>query len=319
MNVASFARCLLVAVLALGAPGAHLPADAPAGPLEQRLLRVGIPRVAFGNLNENDATAAFTAFLRSAGRKFGCDLRPEVSVYDTLSQLERAIRAGHIHMVVISPWQLVSARLDDALDIEFVPVVNGDTTNRVLLLAHRDSGATDLAALRGKSVVLLRNSSSTLSLPWLETLCLAAGLGFPQHFFSQIETIGKPNAAILPVFFGRAGACLVDERSFELACELNPQLRADLVIVERSEPVLIGVIGVNRIGWQAPRHRDDVLASLAELHLDPAGQQILTLFRIDRLAPFDPARLQSVAALAALHARLVERLARSGDHPAAHP
>ena len=37
--------------------------------------------------------------------------------------------------------------------------------------------------------------------------------------------------------------------------------------------------------------------SLLALHEEPRGKQILTLFRVDRIIPFDASRLESVMAL----------------------
>ncbi len=286
-------------------------ASTPTAPLRESALRVGLPRVAFGNLNENDATAAYRAFLRSMGRQHGYALEPEVSVYDTVPQLDRAIRSGRLHMIVTNSWMLLTGGLQDAVDVVFVPLTNRDPLKRVLLLVHRDSGATRLADLHGKSALILLNANATLGRPWLETSTLAAGLGYPNELFDRLDTVAKPNAAILPVFFRRSDACIVDDASFAVACELNPQLRRDLVVLAQSEPMLEGLICLNRIGWDSTDQREALLASLPQTHADPAGRQILTLFRIEKLVPFESRQLDSVAALAAHHAQLVALLAQN--------
>jgi len=42
---------------------------------------------------------------------------------------------------------------------------------------------------------------------------------------------------------------------------------------------------MNKTGWMSAQHREDTRLGLAELHKSPAGQQILTLFRIKGMAP----------------------------------
>lgn len=312
MNVSRIVLHALVAAVFSAAP-------ATAAPLRESALRVGLPRVAFGNLNENDATAAYRAFLRSMGRQHGYALEPEVSIYDTVPQLERAIRSGRLHMIVMNSWMLLTGGLQDAVDVVFVPLANRDAMKRVLLIVHRDSGATRLADLRDKSILVLLNANATLGRPWLETSTLAEGLGYPAELFERIDTVAKPNAAILPVFFRRADACVVDEATLAVASELNPQLRRDLVVLAQSEPMLEGLICLNRIGWDSPDQREALLASLPQTHADPAGRQILTLFRIEKLVPFEPHQLESVTALAARHARLVARFAQAAPSDALPP
>ncbi|HVU34369.1 MAG TPA: PhnD/SsuA/transferrin family substrate-binding protein [Opitutaceae bacterium] len=277
----------------------------PVPPLPESVLRLGIPRQAFADLNENDASAAYRAFVISLGRRRGYDVRPDVLIFDAIPQLETAVRDGRVNVAILGTWQLLESRLRNCTDVAFVPAAGHVVARRVVLLVRRDSGLRALRDLRGKSVLVLVDTHTTLGRPWFETRCLAEGLGRPDAYVHKVDAVGRPNAAILPVFFGRADACIVDDQTFSTACELNPQLARDLIVIEQSEPMVDSVLCLNRTGWVSRQRRDDLCQSILELHAEPSGRQILMLFRFDRLVPIEPGMLDSVMALHARYARLV--------------
>jgi hypothetical protein len=119
-----------------------------------------------------------------------------------------------------------------------------------------------------------------------------------------MESVGKPSAAVLPVFFGKKQACVVDESGFDVMTELNPQVGKGLQTVAVSEPLVDGVLCLNSSGWSSETYKQDVIKALGELHLEPAGQQILTLFKTDQLIPFQEKYLETARNLWARHERL---------------
>ena len=62
-----------------------------------------------------------------------------------------------------------------------------------------------------------------------------------------------------------------------------------------------------------PEDRADTIHSLSELHLDPAGRQICTLFKIDRMVPFEDSQLDTLRKLRATYELL------QGAAPSLHP
>jgi phosphonate transport system substrate-binding protein len=274
-------------------------------PLRTCPLVVGMPRQAFTNLNEADAEAAYRAFMIAAGRKRGYDLKPELTVFDTVAELAAAVRDGSVNVATMTSWQLLDTDLDNTVDLAFVPMSAGHATRRLVLLVREDSGAKSIADLSGRSVLVLRDAKVNLASIWLDTIAFEAGVGSAESFFGSIEVVSRPNTAVLPVFFGRADACVVDEESLAVACELNPQLRSKLATIAQSAPLLDSLVCLNRIGWLSEEYREDLRQTLSELHLEPSGRQILTLFHIDRLVPFKREMLDTVTELHRRHERLL--------------
>ena len=91
--------------------------------------------------------------------------------------------------------------------------------------------------------------------------------------------------------------------------EMNPQVGRMLKVVLQSEPYLDTVACIRRGGWDAEHYREDLISALEELTDDPAGHQIMTMFKFDRLMRFENRYLQSVRALHGRYEALANRMA----------
>jgi hypothetical protein len=105
---------------------------------------------------------------------------------------------------------------------------------------------------------------------------------------------------------------MVDEPTFEIMKELNPQVGKMLQAVAVSETFADVVICLRDEGWQSERDKSDTIQSLRELHLDPVGQQICTLFKVDRMVPFQETQLETVRKLRAAYDQV-----QKGSQPSA--
>ncbi|HWA85491.1 MAG TPA: PhnD/SsuA/transferrin family substrate-binding protein [Opitutus sp.] len=295
---------LLRAVLALAAFGVAAvftsAADEPPA-LREVPLVVGLARSSFTGLNENDAVAAYRSFVTAMGRKRGYEIHSVIRIFDTNEDFAQALHGGELQFIVVSTWQYLEMNMRTYADPSFVPVISGSSQHRLLLLARRAAGIRTVADLAGKPVLVVWNGNNHLAEPWLDSLCLDAGLGLATHAFGSVRSVVKPSAAVLPVFFGRVPACVVDDSAFSVLSELNPQIERELAVIATSAPMLDAVACISRSGWRSIEERESFRHSLLEAHDDTAGRQILTLFKVDGLHPFEPAQLDSVAAL---HLRL---------------
>ena len=89
----------------------------------------------------------------------------------------------------------------------------------------------------------------------------------------------NPSKAILQVFFRQTDAALVTVDAFDLTCELNPQLRRDLVVLASSPPFITAFL-IFRPGY---RLREKFETALLDLHMTPGGRQVLTVFQSSRM------------------------------------
>ena len=81
--------------------------------------------------------------------------------------------------------------------------------------------------------------------------------------------------------------------------ELNPQVGSNLVILAVSEPYVATITCLSKSGWNSARARQDVIDAIAELHLEPNGRQVLTMFKLEQVVPFKEEYLDSARKLRA--------------------
>lgn len=287
-------QLLLLLPLALAAlAAAALPPDSP-GPF---IVRGALLRSGLSQLNENDAKAAIVALTQKLGSDLGYAISTQVEVFPTRAELKTALETRRVQIVLVGPWDFLAMELRDRIDTGFATVIGGHTSTRWLMLARSERAFGGLADLRGKSVLVLHNVTGLLGAAWAETRLLELQAAAPARFFSSYGFVEKPSAAVLPVFFGQADACIVDEDSFAVLRTLNPQIGRRLAAFEISEPFLNPIICLTRDGWANDRLRADVLAKFATLADEPAGRQLLTLFKCDRLAPLASGAFDTVEAL----------------------
>lgn len=290
---------LLLSVGLGGALRAHSEAATPPPiPLNVALLRDSLVR-----LNENDAKAAIGVLAREIARNVGYEIAPHVDIFDSQAGLKNALEVGHAQILMVSLWDLLALGSKQDLEISYVCVVGGQTSTRWLLLTRHDAPHRTLADLRGKSVLVLHNATAHLGTPWIETRLLELGLGTPAEFFGRYQLVDKSSAAALPVFFNRADACIVDEVSFDTLRTLNPQLGRTLAAIEQTDPLPNPVVCLTREGWATPQFRRDAYEEFGRLGREPAGRQLLTLFKCDALAPFRAEQIDTVSALFRRHQR----------------
>ena len=296
--------CLcLVAALSLTGHGAAIYA---AG-LKKERLSVGYIESQIHGVNRLDAEAAFKTLARTVGVANGYDVGIEVDSFDNAGQFVATLADKIINLILLDSWSYLKIVPQGMMEPLFVTSDRGQATVRYLLLVRKNSAVKSLSDLRGRSLNLITGQSSKLGRHWLDTIVLAQEASSPEVFFSRMEYMSNPMSTVLPVFFGKRDAALVDETQFMLMAELNPQLNI-LHAIESSAPLLNAIICLSRKGWSSQRFKMDLVSALADLHRNPAGQQILTLFKAGRLVPFQDHYLNSVRDL---HGTLPSRSVRT--------
>jgi phosphonate transport system substrate-binding protein len=291
-----FPRRLATVALLLGLPPAASAAETTATRFE-----VGLARSCFSNVNVNDALAAYRVFLENIGHRRGYQLNAEVTIYNDTAQFESALLRGKVHFAVMDTWQYLSLEHCPEIRPYFVPSVDGQVGRRYVVLVRRDSGVHSLLDLRGRPILLLDTIDNNVCRSWLESLLSGDAQDDSAKFFSTIEHVAKPTAAVLPVFFGQKAACVVDEATFNLMKELNPQVGSMLTVIAVSERIADYIICLGEQKWPLPEAKADSVNALADLAADPAGRQMLALFKVSGLVPFKESYLAPTRSLRRRH------------------
>ena len=225
----------------------------------------------------------------------------EVLFYTDLPGIRRDMVSGRVNFVIADPISFLRNFSLDELADGFGSVGAGEDT--MVLIARKNAGISGLADLRGKRVVLL--SESEVPGLWLDVICLRtfqqsclrSGLEVSQEKLSQRQ--------VFKVFFGKADAALVRSRAFETAAELNPQIRQQLLVVERV-PLYPGAMGLFS-ATVSREFRDYVMAKVARFDREPRGRQMMEILHSEQVGRISKQLLEPIQVLLMEHAAFVKR------------
>ena len=301
-NTARLCVSLVFSLGLLCSPRVWSADSTPAGGETNGVFRMAFTAGMFTEVNENDARAALKVWIMAVAQERNIAVDPDIHILRTLDELTAFCRTNPVDGIGMLTTDYAQLRQKMRFDRLGVAAYGERTTEEYLLLVHRDSHVERLEQLRGATLKILNTPQMSLATLWLDTLLLEAGLKAHPEFFSQVTRNNKASLVTLPVFFHQAGACLVTRSSFNVMGELNPQLASQLRIVAASPPV-IPVCFAFRADEKSPV-RPEILNEMMRLSEWPAGRQILTLVKSDRVVERPVSSLDSSLELIAKHERL---------------
>jgi hypothetical protein len=168
-------------------------------------------------------------------------------------------------------------------------------TDVYLIVTHKNKTLKTLKELPVRRLIIEAGGGGDIAKLWLDTVLETHGLPLHQLFFTTLSIGEKPSRTLLPVFFGQADACIISENAFTVMSELNPQIKEQLIIQERSPGyVTMLICATTRLEDWA---RDMVIKETERMHTYPDGQQILTIMQMKRFFDFKPQYLEATERL----------------------
>jgi len=265
-------------------------------------VRFGFSRSMFLDFNENDTRAAIKLHASIIGSAQGIAVSESPSIFGSLAEINNAIAADETDVISVTapeylaiPRKLLSPRLI---------VANIDKTHdeEYLLLVRDDSQITKLAELRGKRLIIYNSLRGLLSPLWLDVLLAGQGFEAPKHFFARVSFANKPVRTALPVFFCQEDACIVTRQSYDVLCELNPQLKTQLRVLATS-PHYVPQVTCFRAALP-PETLNRIIKAAIATPDSITGQQMLTIFQSSRITEISSEELDPVRQLLADQVRL---------------
>jgi len=272
-------------------------------------LVVGSSAAVLADVDAADAVAATKLWTDRILRRKGYDGESAARIFPDLTALAAAVGGDGVDLVFLLPQEYLAL----AGRLPLVPVAISAPAQGVyeefVLVVRAGWGPKSLGDLRGRRLLVETDQRGTLPMVWLETLLLREGEpADAKAFFADVRATRKASQTVMPVFFGQADACVTTRSAFQTLAELNPQLSTQLEVMASSPGYAVG-LGCLRQGY-FEEHPGYFEENLADLHLDPQGRQILTLFRKGKLVAFEPAHLATVEELLREHGDLRLKLAR---------
>jgi ABC-type phosphate/phosphonate transport system substrate-binding protein len=123
---------------------------------------------------------------------------------------------------------------------------------RYLILVRSSDKDKPLADLRNQKLSIARGH--LVAKRFLDVTLMQRGLPASDRFFSEADMDKNSNTAIIDLFFGRVDLVVIPEFGYELALELNPQLRHATTVLAKSEPLIHEIVGAR---FDFPKERLD--------------------------------------------------------------
>lgn len=266
----------------------------------------------FTDVNETDARASMKAWLETVAGEHGIRMNLDPVIYRTVAQVTAVDKQAPVDAVLLTLPEYAELNPMIPFSLVSLGVVNGKITEEYVLLVRKDKMWKKAAQLSGKDLNVLDNPRMSLALIWLDTLLLEQGLAPVGQWFGSVNRVSDVAQAVLPVFFGKKDACVTTRDSFALMGELNPQVVEQLMILACSGSLIPSVNAFRKEPVSPFRSR--VLNQLEQLAESPAGRQILTLVRSERIETHPVSILDSSLALLSRH-RLLCMNTPSCFHP----
>ncbi|MEZ4599663.1 MAG: PhnD/SsuA/transferrin family substrate-binding protein [Syntrophotaleaceae bacterium] len=271
-------RTILAVLLLLFAAGLSLAERCPDEAVDRPHFHIGVSARLFEKVKRNDAAAAFKAWGTSLARERGMKEMVDAFLFDEPTIMRSSLDSGELDGVCIPTDELMALGLKT--DSVILPVRADGPTTSYALIVHRSSGIEEAAGLQGRRVIVHEGSGMSLGQGWLEAV-LQEGAPKGKRRTADLVLTEKPMKGILEVFFRQADAALISTAAFEVACQMNPQLRQDLKVLKVSPP-LIPVVFVFNHRFQG-KSRKSVEEAILAFHQTPGGRQVLNMFQSSRM------------------------------------
>lgn len=263
--------------------------------LRHALLRGVTTSQTLEQVNRNDARASLKVWFDIIAQQRGFYPDSSVDIVDSVAEVRERLKSHSVELVTLS--------ISEYLELEsgglLVPVladVRGGQSGALysyVLLVRPSAGITTVAGLREKTILVSSRGGSNAGGVWTDVLLGKEKLGRAASFFASFKISNKPQACILPLFFGIVDACVVDEVSLNLAKEMNPQL-GQLRILARSPPIVEGLLAVPT---EPHPYQKEMIEAMLSLPDDPRGRQVLMVFKTSRLVRIQAGDLEAAREL----------------------
>jgi hypothetical protein len=280
----SFLSCLLFTALLCGQI------------LHAEVLYIGMEKsLAGNNTSKKDFTIGMEIFVKEFAQKENIEF--EITYYETAQALAEDFRSDKINFVVADALSFIQYFDKEQLIPSIMAYkTNKEDSNNLLLLKRKEDTRTLHQILQGKAI---HNGDASINL-YLQTLLLEKSIKNSETFLSK-----NGKQSILKLFFKKGDYALVDEASYKLALELNPQLQEKLEIME-STPLKLETLTYMNATMSKELH-EKIIKSGLSLNETSRGKQLIQMFKATKIDTTSTSELDTLYKLQAKYDALASK------------
>ncbi len=225
-----------------------------------------------------EVAAVSEMLLKSIGLLQGLMVDSQIDITSAVETVRKRVDEKKMDILVSPALEYVTLERGNLLE----PVMTMSASQspkgktRYLVLTSQDSNLSSLEALKDKTILTYTRSDQALLRMWVDVLLSSHHLPIGDKYFHTISGTFKPSTACLPVFFGKADGCVIDDATWGVLRELNPQLGSKLRPIAESPPLVETIIALHTARQQ---YRAEILRGMQSLPSSPSGRQLLFFFK----------------------------------------
>ncbi len=290
---------LLFTLLTMGLANVSLAAE---DLFKQLTLRTGFYLESIPDIALADMEVALRFWSEEVGKYAG--FKAYITIYKNLDEMRADFYQGKINFIVSSPLPIVD-KFDPAQLADGYKIVqsNTSTKDQLLIITHKKSVIIHFKEIKNKQLSIL--ISDPISEMYVDLLSLKYFGKQAKEVFPNIDRIQRSNQLIFKLFFKKTDIILVSRNAYQLAIELNPQIKASTRVISRLTNIPRGLGFFHR--KVNPEFRESVLAEMEKLETHPRGRQLMALFHAEKIQRSSIADLKTTQQLKKKHLSLIKR------------
>lgn len=235
----------------------------------------------FTDVNRKDAEAALQLTMDQIIEYWNYEIEAKAFIYDTKEEIVKGITSGEISFIVLPTFLFLDLKDKYYLEPASFGKRGENFGVKHYLLVNASSNFNKASDLIGKKINIQCNKLEGIPFYWLKTIVMREGIEKQEVNFKTVEVKTNAYEVALPVFFKKVDACIVTESSYNTLIELNPQLSSQLKILDISPAYLEYLMCFCQ--KLSPKVKDFLYKNMSVIGTYPKGQQILTIFKIQKI------------------------------------
>lgn len=214
----------------------------------------------------------FNDLLQKTGEKV------EIAIYENFDKVEKLfVKDEDFGGFYCSSVEFLQSNLIDYVekDTLITATYNEHTARKVLLVVKKDSNIRTISNLHNKNITY--GQSNDLVELYLNTIAIKSKDVLAVDYFKTINNKFNGSESLVSLYFGNTDIAAVYDDEYELAIELNPQLKEELLIIEESDHLINAVVGIRGEGIDQDTRKLFRTVAL-EMHNSKKGKKMLAMY-----------------------------------------
>lgn len=252
----------------------------------------------FPNVALNDASAAIKVYLGELQRNLmiGFELKPVM--FEDNEELLRSYTKENMALVNISSVDFLLNRQRLSITPIMINSTKDSPYEEYIVVVKKNGRINSIADLADQKIGVLSRDYNPLPHMWLEIQMQKSKAVSQDKNYIRISEGKSESQIIMSVFFGQLNACLVTKNAFDLMAELNPQVGMQMKILAKSPGYVRSVSSFTNKFMKTSFHKN-LEEGIWKVASYPAGRQLFTLMRTDKVIPYKEEYLDGVKKLLA--------------------